>query len=106
MSGRKGVAKSSTKESAATSSRRGTDGVTANSGTICIGAVADRTLSTIPSGRASTVTEQDTRVHNSLMLNDEEALELLRLRTLRKRGMMLSMGECDWLITVLWRLLP
>jgi hypothetical protein len=65
--------------------------------------MAARTMKTIASGVATTATELGTLAH-SLHLSDEEKLEIVRLQTIRRRGMMLSMSECDWLLNLYWRL--
>ena len=103
MSGPKGDARSSTAESGATKSRRGMDGSMANSGTKSTGRAGAPTRPRIPSGLASGITGLATLGRN-LPLNDEERPEWNRLRTLRKRGMMLSMAECDWLLEVMERM--
>jgi len=79
------------------------DGTTANSTTSCTEPAADPTKKTTSSGVASTVTGLGTLAHNS-RLSDEELLEMNRLQVIRKRGQMLSMSECDWLLELYWRL--
>jgi hypothetical protein len=62
-----------------------------------------RTRRRIASGPVSPATGSVTPAHNSL-LNDAERLEWNRLRNIRRRGMMLSMAECDWLLDVMERM--
>jgi hypothetical protein len=82
---------------------RGTDGSTASSITKSIEHGADRTTKAIASGLASSVIGRVIPVRNSQLSGDEER-ELLRLRQIRKRGQMLTMGECDWLLELIERM--
>jgi len=103
MSERKDVAKWNALHGiGATFMQFGTDGIMANSRTSSTKRTAGRTRSKTADGPATTVTGSDIPAHNS-SLSDEEQLELLRLRTIRKRGQMLTMGECDWLLELYWR---
>ena len=54
-------------------------------------------------GRATTATADDTPAR-SFRLSEEEKTEWFRLWRIRKRGMMLTMNECDWLIAVVGRM--
>jgi hypothetical protein len=82
---------------------RGTDGNTANSRTTPTEPKVEATQQLIVNGRALTATELDTLGHSS-RLSDEDQWEVTRLRTIRKRGQMLTMGECDWLLDLAERM--
>src|SRR5580704_14158350 len=90
-------ARSSMTACAATRWRRGTDGNMANSRMTRTEQELARTQRRIASGHVSPATENATPGRNS-PLNDAETLEWNRLRNIRRRGMMLSMAECDWLL--------
>lgn len=99
MSEQKGGAKLRTwAERGATNSPHGTAGITANCTTKCTGPEGAATSKAIASGRASTVTGPGTLARNSRLISEEDLWELTRLRQIRKRGQMLTMGECDWLL--------
>ena len=103
MDGPTDDAKSSGTESAATASPRGTDGNTVSYRMTCIDPEQAPTLQRIQSGRAKRVTGSDTPARN-FRLSDEEQQEWFRLWRIRKRGQMLTMGECDWLLEMVGRM--
>src|SRR5579863_5518673 len=103
MSEPKDDARSSATERGATAMPRGTDGNTANYHTRFTEHMEGPTRQLIQSGHVSTVIEKGTPARSS-RLSDEEKQELLRLRMVRKKGWMLSMTECDWLLDVLRRI--
>jgi hypothetical protein len=75
----------------------------ANSTTKSTAARPGPTTSRIVSGVAMDATAPAILAHSS-PLSAAEQQELFRLRTIRKRGQMLTMGECDWLVETLERL--
>ncbi len=89
---------------AVTKSHRGTDGSTANFHTNFTAHMEAVTPKRTASGRASTATVSATPARNSRKLDEKEKTEWFRLWRIRKRGMMLTMNECDWLIEVVGRM--
>jgi hypothetical protein len=89
--------------SGVTRSRRGMGGSTASYTTKFTGSTAVPTITRTAAGHATTAIGLDT-LARSFHLSDAEKLELVRLQNIRRRGMMLSMSECDWLLNLYWRL--
>jgi hypothetical protein len=102
MSEPKDDARSSAMERGATAMPRGTDGNTANYHTRFTEHMEGLTPQRTPAGRVTSAIARNTPARSS-RLSDEERQELLRLRTIRKKGWMLSMTECDWLLEILER---
>lgn len=84
---------------------RGTDGNTASSITKSTAGAVGPTMKAIASGPATTATGPAIPAHSS-PLSEEDLWEVARLRQIRKRGQMLTMGECDWLLEICERWKP
>jgi hypothetical protein len=82
---------------------RGTDGNTENSRTTPTEPKVEATPEVIVDGLATTATEPVTPARSSRLCGDQ-VLEVYRLQAIRKRGQMLTMGECDWLLDLIERM--